>query len=79
MNYGSNMMSVLSGMLVSILSTRSSTQDADPEFDLLVEAIRRTNSTKEALDRAAQWEREHGSAEKALAAFEHEATEPSEQ
>jgi hypothetical protein len=65
-------MSVLSGVLVSILSTRSSTQDADPQFDLLVEAIRRTNTIKGAPDRVAQWERVHGSAEKALAALEHE-------
>ena len=72
---------MLGERLISLISTRSSTQDADPEFDLVVEVMRRTDrrDLAEVPRRVAHLKEQHGSAERALAALEHEsATERSE-
>ena len=67
-------MSTLSKQLISLISTRSSTQDPDPEFDLTLEMLRRERDLTEALLRKDQLIEAYGSAEAALAALEHEAT-----
>jgi hypothetical protein len=70
--------STLSEQLVSIITTRSSTQEPDPEFDLTLEMLRRERDLTEALLRKDQLIEVYGSAEAALAVLEHEATGKSE-
>jgi hypothetical protein len=69
-------MSELSKKLVSIISTRSSTQDPDPEFDLIIAVMRQTDRLylADVPDKVARLKEQHGSAEGALAALEHEAS-----
>jgi hypothetical protein len=73
-------MSELGKRLVSLISTRASTQEPDPEFDLIHEVMRRSERRDYAgvLLRVGRLIHEHGSAESALAALEHEATGRSE-
>ena len=72
-------MGVLGKKLISLISTRSSTEEADPEFDLAFEVWRRTGNYADVPERVARLIEQHGSAEAALAAFDHEsATERSE-
>ena len=70
--------STLSEQLVSIITTRSSTQEPDPEFDLTLEMLRRERDLTEALLRKDQLIAAYGSAEAAMAALDHEATGKSE-
>jgi hypothetical protein len=67
-------MSELGKKLIDLISTRSSTQEPDPEFDLTLEMLRRERDLTEALLRKDQLIEAYGSAEAALAALEHEAT-----
>jgi hypothetical protein len=62
-----------SDQLASIISTRSSTQEADPELDLTFAMLRRYDLS-EALLRKDRMVEQHGSAEAAMAALDHEAT-----
>jgi hypothetical protein len=64
--------STLSEQLISIISTRASSQGADPELDLTIEMLRRHRDLTEVLLRKDQLIEQHGSAEKALAVLEHE-------
>jgi hypothetical protein len=70
--------STLSKQLISLISTRSSTQEPDPEFDLTLEMLRRERDLTEALLRKDQLIAAYGSAEAALAVLEHEVTGTSE-
>jgi hypothetical protein len=70
--------STLSKQLISLISTRSSTQEPDPEFDLTLEMLRRERDLTEALLRKDQLIAAYGSAEAALAVLEHETTGTSE-
>jgi hypothetical protein len=69
-------MSELGKRLVSLISTRSSTQEADPEFDLIHEVMRQTDrlNLADVPGRVDRLIKQHGSAERALAALEHETT-----
>ena len=62
--------------LVSLISTRASTQEPDPDFDLIHEVMRRSErrDITGVLLRVGRLIHEHGSAEAALAALDHEAT-----
>ena len=71
-------MSTLGKQLISLISTRSSTQEPDPEFDLTLEMLRRERDLTEALLRKDQLIAAYGSAEAAMAALDHEATGKSE-
>ena len=68
-------MSTLGRSLLSLISTRTSTDEPDPVFDLTHEVMRQTDRWNLAdvpakVDKLIQ---QHGSAESALAALEHEA------
>jgi hypothetical protein len=67
-------MSTLGSTLISLISTRSSTEGPDPYFDLAVEVLRsRRWSLADVPDQVTRLIEQHGSAEQALAALEHEA------
>jgi hypothetical protein len=66
-------MSTLASTLISILSTRASSEEADPDLDLLIEVLRQRRLG--VADVPGEYDRlvkEHGSAEQALAVLEHE-------
>jgi hypothetical protein len=69
-------MSDLGKKLVSLISTRSSTQDPDPGFDLIVEVMRHTDRRylADVPKRVDGLIKQYGSAEGALAALEHDAS-----
>jgi hypothetical protein len=72
------MPSTLGKDLISLISTRASSEDADPLFDLTFEVWRRNGNYLDVPQRVDDLIKQHGSAEQALAALAHEATGQSE-